>query len=742
MPGRWCHLEIWPVFIAATLAVPQSTTIADLPAQLAGFVPICAQSCVAASIATNWPRLTAASSEDLHYLCANKSVSGLSLGEIALECMAGACPSATSRNDSISEEVYHVCSDQFDAQPNTHSTLTATFPFASTASARAAVHSRGDDDDDDFKLRRLVNELVYYSRLKPSLGFGIEPGGPFHINDTSALPDHRASVKTERFKLRRLVNELVYYSRLKPSLGFGPVSKPSAQLSGLQIALVAVAGFVSVSIVAAGMTACYLQRGARRRRQRNGDRDGFNVLGSPRLDLGERGFKRPRTEKVAEPSASHHRAGECHEPSEGRATAPLSAAPSPDIPAEEIGIAISPDTKEVEQAAAPPGTARGPFPPRISSKLLPDKPVYRPTPAVSVPAPEPARPFSEATEIEDDGGEIDGEGEGAGGGRSDFRRGSSASSFDWATAYYMRDIDPNEHLRGFQYARELSILTGAGAQPLSRSAETGHYRSQASKRVTRLTASSVYSGSPTTPTAHDGRRRVTDRTRGSEGYSQARPPDFPRPPWKTQAKAPPSSSSHHLRPAQGRNNNNNDDEDVNNTAPSPISPSRLHYPTIPRCLSSRPPPNQPRRTEPAKPPLLRNDTYARNEDLLIATTQALSRATSSAAEWSATLAQEDVRQTAFDRLHLGVEVERAQQAKQLMHEREKQGRAGLPLSMRTANVGVSGGGGDTRHPQRMAPVQQQQQQRPRPATGSRAGPPSAARSRPVPSRPNLRLVTQ
>lgn len=529
------------------LAFPQPRESSSLPGRLESLLPQCAQSCVSIVARSAWPSSACSSRQDIGCLCRSESTSGFTLGEIGIQCIASSCPESIHEDSVLRRIVYFVCSDQEDALPNTHSILTATAPeipaaTRGTPAINANIVVTGTAD---------VEPAPTPSSLSIS-----ESSQPSPSQET------QASLSASRTLLVSSPSSTQSQTQQVSSQTTSPTPQSDSALTSGQIAGVAVSGSIAfVIFVVATLIFCLRIR--KKRLRTRGETSGFRVLSSPHLGFLEKGREETGVADTGKPNIAQAPQGV--QPGSLRPVLKLvtsNDAPKPD----EIGIAISAESVELQQMQR--DTPREVF--RENSALLPDKPVYHPV----TPARVHRRPSSHRTVFEDDGS-------------SDYNGSittatSCRNSFDFATAYYSDQSRANDHLRGYQFTKEL------------------------------------------------GRSPITTH------------PEF-----VSDAYTP-------------RLNRSNSDDDT--AAVSPISPERLKYPPIPQSLSNaigKLP------ARPAGPD--RNDTYTRNEDLVIATTQALTRATGSPL-WTERKVLADPDRDLMQ-LHLKDEVDRARRGLTLMKER-------------------------------------------------------------------------
>lgn len=130
----WSLLYIFIPQLA--LAGPRS--MVSLSPQVAKIVPHCAQQCLKSFIAHNFPRNVCRNQQHLDCLCSRKSVSGLTLGEGALQCAASVCSFEVLQESKV--DVYELCEDVSSARPMTYGTLTATRAYVSTITSSTSSH--------------------------------------------------------------------------------------------------------------------------------------------------------------------------------------------------------------------------------------------------------------------------------------------------------------------------------------------------------------------------------------------------------------------------------------------------------------------------------------------------------------------------------------------------------------------------------------------------------------------------
>ncbi len=633
------------VFLAtpSTLAIPQNSPPQSIPAPLVAALPVCAQSCVSVFVRTAWPSAVC-SPTNLACLCASQSLSGFTLGEIGLQCLASSCPGSTNRDAALSRKIYQICEGEEDVVPHTHSVLTATSPAPVTATTR--------------EVRPLVN-AVDGERSESSTARVVTPT-PTSVSSSSS----ESPTSTDTTPLPTAVSTTVSTSTVlstsveaspAPSTTAGVSAAQNRPLTREQIIGILVGGGIALAIISGLVILLGLRCGSRRRKRKE-DTLGFNVLPSP----AKKSFGEKRSDRWY--SGSRPVSRESRRPPSLSSPQPLRDLsrpwPSRVDSHSAIGLAISPESRDFPQRTPLTATTAGPS--RSGSTLLPDKPVYRP--AWPVPL-QSQRPASETTVIEDEDHPD---------GMSQRRRRSSRYSGGMSDRYSLFPDEDDAHLRGYQFARQMSNGTSPVIPPPA----------------------------PAFESAMRGRRGnqgTSSRKRRSAGHQQ-----------RNQRRRPTSNGSmtsfetnndHELplTPVRETSGEHEDQRDMS----SPISPDRLKYPAIPRSLSATPvttfATHKPSR--PAAP--LRNDTYSRNEDLVIATSQALTKATGRSTSnsppgmtvtggrtpvmnrgpWSSTeaLIVSNANEEEVQRLHLDNELQFARQGLELMREKAAMARKTIEL---------------------------------------------------------------
>jgi hypothetical protein len=95
-----------------------------LPDKVIDDVPACAYSCILQFVLKNYHDSTCAATSNLDLLCVTQTVSGQTLGEASLQCVASYCSNEV--NNTVLLSAYRVCEDVDNAVPNTASVINAT----------------------------------------------------------------------------------------------------------------------------------------------------------------------------------------------------------------------------------------------------------------------------------------------------------------------------------------------------------------------------------------------------------------------------------------------------------------------------------------------------------------------------------------------------------------------------------------------------------------------------------------
>lgn len=128
------RIPLWTIILhavpynGAPLSSRSNSVQICLPVQLQAAVPSCALECLQVFIANNYHNHECSVTANLNLLCATGTVSGLTIGEGALQCVVSDCPNANLDTQSG----YTVCQGVPGAQPNMAETITATISAFTT----------------------------------------------------------------------------------------------------------------------------------------------------------------------------------------------------------------------------------------------------------------------------------------------------------------------------------------------------------------------------------------------------------------------------------------------------------------------------------------------------------------------------------------------------------------------------------------------------------------------------------
>lgn len=132
-------------FLVWILILVGCTTGVELGDDITNLVPSCAQPCLESFIIGNYPTTDCTQNPSLQCLCVEKSNTGYTLGEGALQCIdieaqRGVCTQADV-SGTIPRDAYLMCNNVKNALPNTHSVLTATIADTPSGSAGSLILS-------------------------------------------------------------------------------------------------------------------------------------------------------------------------------------------------------------------------------------------------------------------------------------------------------------------------------------------------------------------------------------------------------------------------------------------------------------------------------------------------------------------------------------------------------------------------------------------------------------------------
>ncbi|KAI1389641.1 uncharacterized protein F4822DRAFT_206984 [Hypoxylon trugodes] len=319
----------------------------ELGENIQAFVPICAQPCLESFISGNYPSTSCTSNPTLQCLCPEKSNSGYTLGEGALQCISaetqqGVCDRNIT-GGSVQHDAYLMCSGISNALPNTHATLTATIVNSPTGGPGSII-------------------LTSIAMTTPTGTLSLAPT----VSSTEA-----AATTTD------------------VTSGSSPEQSSAASLNNAQIAgiVVGVVGTVFISLIAIFIV--------RRIRKRNYPEleEGLLSIDEDRRKPGASGYRRSGPMIISAPMSSD--AARYPEPQSYRTPSPHFAPPldpytpnhgppsgaylSPGASQEAVGLAISHSlngspSRSPENAIRPPPSRPLPAKPALSVKIPPARP--------------------------------------------------------------------------------------------------------------------------------------------------------------------------------------------------------------------------------------------------------------------------------------------------------------------------------------------------------------------------------
>lgn len=373
--------------ISLTLAGPQSS--AYLSSYLSALIPTCAQSCLEDFVSTSFPSSICEDNEDLSCLCTRGSVSGFTLGEGALRCVASAC---TNPRSSDFTAAYDACAGVQKSLPMTHGTLTATMASPSTivlSNGRTISTTSGGGSSPSF-----ISASASISSATISPSHTITSLSPNLITATASPSILSGSpIISRESRTTFVMNTFTTLPSSSPSItaaaATSSTAAPEPVLTAAQIAGVAVAGSATAAL-ALGLLFflfCVKRKHDNDKRHSGSSFGGDEILENfhelpsdpaiaPRMLEG--GYLRakapPRPQQyLGVPIMDHDRTWGTSRQS---------------LRSPEIGVAITPEniTHEVSPVSA---TSY-----RTTSNLLPDKPNYNlfPAPAHLRPPVRPERP--------------------------------------------------------------------------------------------------------------------------------------------------------------------------------------------------------------------------------------------------------------------------------------------------------------------------------------------------------------
>ena len=353
----------WPFFLfpLSALAGPLSTV--SLPDSLASAVPACAQACVASFILQNF-QSSCHNIQDFNCLCTHNGVSGFTVGEGALRCLASTCYDPYPKEKAVG--VYEVCSDVPNAEPMTHRVLTATHSTASTRTIDTHFIPISQTSHSTHVRSTTSSTHTRTSRTSTSTSHPASPTST-KVPSTSAHSSHTPTISPTTHTSS---------SPAPAATTSSAAAAPAPSLSNPQIAGITVGGFGAAALACGAVFLCFfLRRRSARKRRDSGSSFGDRMLGtqegSPETLPG---FARNDNETSQEMMESHWQA-EPQDPLRGDNSRWSSWRRSarPENGAARLGLAPEPTSERRREHSPPPPSAASY---RTTSQLLPDKPTY------------------------------------------------------------------------------------------------------------------------------------------------------------------------------------------------------------------------------------------------------------------------------------------------------------------------------------------------------------------------------
>ena len=351
-------------FTQSALAGPHS--MVSLSSSVASVVPRCAQQCLESFIADNFPNKVCRNQQRLSCLCSRKSVSGLTLGEGALRCVASAC--STSILQASSLDVYDLCKDIRSAEPMTHGTLTAT--RASPTTVTPSPLRRTMATPDSTGLSSCIPSNI--PAPDPSISANDLPTSlVFAPSSTSSSSPSLSAPPVASPSTSETSSSSTTFAASPTSSAAPP---PKAALTNSQIAGVTVAGVASAAL-AFGILFCIfcLRRRKLQKRMSGSSFGGDNVIetrpASPSLPSAAGRYSMDGRQASRLLNSEDPQSNGLHS-EDDRSRWSFSKR---NTRAEDIGVAFAHGTHPDQSHNDAPGSATSH---RTTSRLLPDKPVY------------------------------------------------------------------------------------------------------------------------------------------------------------------------------------------------------------------------------------------------------------------------------------------------------------------------------------------------------------------------------
>ncbi|KAI4209899.1 MAG: hypothetical protein LQ351_007184 [Letrouitia transgressa] len=376
-------LFVWPLLVflipLPILAGPLSTE--SLSPYIASLVPTCAQSCLRAFLAEGFPSPACLRQWDRRCLCTRNSISGLTLGEGALRCLASEC-SNNSRALGKAVDVYEICRGVRDAKPKTHPTLTATHVVVQTVHKfQAHPNTKSPDGVHSQTISPRINNTA--SRF-PTAATTNSTTPSAAVNTTDVLfPSTSPTSYVLSTTLTSSSSSSSSTSLPPPPPIPPPATAPTnATLAPAKSNLTApeIAGVAVGSVAAAGLAFAALFCVFCLRRRKTNKRNSGSSFGGDKIIESHQGSHPPSSSGLTPELEHGHGSTTQNEAGRPQITPPEHLSDRWSNWRENmppgIGLAVAP---EVKRAAAP---ERSPVTPisatsyRTTSQLLPDKPRY------------------------------------------------------------------------------------------------------------------------------------------------------------------------------------------------------------------------------------------------------------------------------------------------------------------------------------------------------------------------------
>ena len=382
---QFCHsmsivLSLVPYFLFPYMIRAGPLSTVSLAPDLTGVVPPCAQSCVKSLISQNFP--TCRQQRDLDCFCTNNSVSGLTLGEEALSCLASTCSFDVLNAQAI--PVYEVCQGVPGFKSMTHTILTATQSSFTSVSAKSHIVTSSLNDTSSTSTAPSSTSTQSAGTVTPT-NTTTAIATPFGSASVTSSSSSFASINTSSIIPKPTA--FTTTSASVPSTASStqslavPTSSPAAPaaspvLTKPQIAGVTVAGAGAAAISFGILFFIFCRR---RRRQNPNKRNSGSSFGGDEIIENQRGSLRSSTAIVGNPERDD----------QSRSLPANVPSRTPAVPAtgHEGRWSIWPSALESEGIGASVGSTRGSeavhdsphtstTTRRTNSQLLPDKPSY------------------------------------------------------------------------------------------------------------------------------------------------------------------------------------------------------------------------------------------------------------------------------------------------------------------------------------------------------------------------------